>query len=110
METRRASGVVHAEAACTGEALPSAFSAFLGREERVEDLVARRFGDAGAGVPNRDLDRLAVEPCAYRDLAESTGVIDYVRYRVRRIHQQVQDHLVDLAEIARHGGQLAELR
>src|SRR6185437_2000691 len=47
---------------------------------------------------------------ADRQLAETAGILDYVRDRIRRIHDQIEDHLVDLAQMTLHGGQLTELR
>src|SRR5580704_3730069 len=45
LEVQRASMLVDDDAVCNGEALAGSFSDFFGREERVEDLVARGFRD-----------------------------------------------------------------
>src|SRR5450631_3234155 len=98
LKVQRASMLVDDHAVCNCEPLPCAPADFLGREEWVEDLGSRRFGDAGAGIADRDFDLVAVEPRTHREFAESAGVFDDIRYRVRRIHQQVEDHLIDLAQ------------
>src|SRR5450631_202997 len=97
------------DATCNCESLPGAYSHFFGREERVEYLVARRFWNSGAGIGNRDFHFITVEPGADRELAENTGIPHDIRYRMRCIHQQVENDLVYLTQIARHGWQLAEL-
>ena len=73
-------------------------------------MVAGRLGYSGAAVADRDLHHVAVEPGAHHQLAEIAAVFDDIGNCVRRIHQQVEDHLIDLAEIARYPRQLTELR
>src|ERR1700733_13413425 len=92
------------------QSLASPLADFLCRKEWVENLIACGYGNAGAAIANRDLHHLAIEPRTHGQLAQTAAVFDDIGYRMRCIYQQVEDHLIDLAQIARYRRQLTELR
>ena len=88
------------DAARDRQALARAAPHFLGGEERIEDARADRLGNAAAGVADRDDDVFAFDARAHRDLADRAGPLDLVGDGVRRVHDEVEHHLVDLAAVA----------
>src|SRR5262249_42327931 len=92
------------------EALAGAAAGFFGGADRVERAAADRVGDPAAGVGDRDQDGAWVlELRADRDRAAPAAVLDDVADRVRGIDNQVEEHLVELADVAHHIGDVAEL-
>src|SRR5213594_586217 len=67
----------------------------LGREERVEDPVADRRGDADAGIAHRD-DDLAVHDGGRERQHAAAG------HRVHRVEDQVRQRLAELDGVAGH--------
>jgi hypothetical protein len=66
--------------------------------------MADRFG-IPAPVSERDLDLFTVENASRdRDRAAALGAGHDVADRVRGVDHEVQDDLIDLAEMARHDG------
>ena len=53
---------------------------------------------------------LTVYAAAHRELAKIAGIFDDIGDGVRGVHQQVEDHLINFAQMARHERQIAKLR
>lgn len=94
--------------ACQSQTLPRTFSHFLGREKRIEYLGANALGNSGAGVCNRNDDAIAILPSAHSDAAFFAGLFDDVTDRVRGVDEQVEKHLVQVAQMAVDGRQSAQ--
>ena len=60
VEVDRPSMTLHDDGPGDGQSLPRAASHLLGGEEGIEDLVANRLGNAGAGVLHVDFDPVSV--------------------------------------------------
>ncbi len=106
---KRTAGLVDDDAARNRKALPGALADFFGGEEWLEDPAARSLGDADTGICDRDFHRIGIETRTHRNFAEAAGVLDDIRYGMGCIHQQIEDHLIDLAQVARYEWQVAEL-
>src|SRR5215207_7516009 len=86
------------------QALAGAFADFLGGEEWIEDLIQVLRRDAAAVVADRN--RHVVVARGGRD-GEATvrGIFAGFLNRVRRIDDEIEEYLVQLADVARHLGQ-----
>jgi hypothetical protein len=86
------------------EAQAGADALRLGGKERVEDPSADRLGDAGAGVGDgeRHLISRGMVPGRDRDLPAGADRLD-------RVHQDVQQDLVELAGVAPERRKLAQV-
>jgi hypothetical protein len=90
-----------------GEAEAGALADFLGREERLEDLVADLGRDAGTGVGDVDPhvvgDRHALIGRLRRlfggDVGGAHGELAAIRHGVARIDGEVHDHLLELRDV-----------
>jgi len=79
---------------------PGAASGLLRREEGLEDVLAIRRRDAEARVADSDFHFPLIWPGAGRHLDPSAG-----GRGVDRIHQEVENHLLELVPLAPHQGQ-----
>src|SRR6185437_13275338 len=87
--------VIAHDAEADGEAEP--YAGRLRREERLEDLLAQIRGDARPGVLDRDREEGALHARADHERAA-------VGHRVRRVEEEVEEHLLELVRIAEHLG------
>src|SRR5581483_8276593 len=108
VERERAAVVLDDHRARDGEALAGAAADLLGGEEGVEDQRAYLLGNAAAVVADGDHDVFAVARGLDRDLAAPAAPAVLVGDGVRGVDDQVEHDLVDLSELARHGGNVAE--
>src|SRR5450432_2432261 len=100
--------LIHHHTVRQRKTLARALADFLGRKEWVEYLVANRHWYAGTGIGYGDLHFDAVNTSAHAELAAIAAILDYIGDGMRRVHQQIQDHLIDLPQIAFHLGQFTE--
>jgi hypothetical protein len=101
-----------------GQAQARALAHVLRREERLPDLLADMFGDAGAGVCHLAGHIFARrhEMGCYRaggllgDVVGPDRERTTVRHRVARVDGEVDDHLLELVDVGQHETQLAVMR
>ena len=72
-------------------------------------LPADLLGDPGARIRDLERDALSERPRPDRDRAPVLRSADLLLDRVRRVHDQVQEDLVDVAEVALHSRDLPEV-
>ena len=90
-----------------GQAEARALADFLGREERLEDLVDDVGRNAGAGVAHLDQHvvgarhALVGERAAFarRHVGGAHGELAAVRHGVARVDREIDDHLLELGEV-----------
>src|SRR5262249_53651213 len=87
------------------EPLAGALANFLRRKERIVNLVQVRGGDVATAVFDLDYGISAIAASADPDLALLVALLNLFD-RMRRVHEQVQDDLVDLRREAAHGRQI----
>src|ERR1700690_3282496 len=109
-KSQRAAVLVDDDGARDREPLSRTLADFFCRIKRVEYTVARRFRYPRAGVADRDFNGIPVESGAYRENSEFAGVFDDIGHRMRGVDDQVEDYLIDLAQMARNQRQLAKTR
>src|SRR5271155_3774679 len=108
-EGERATVFFHDDGARQGEALAGTFADFLGGEKRVEYFAANSFGDSRAAIPHGDDDRVAILAGLDHDQALFTGNFHDVSNGVGRVDEQVQEDLIEIAEMTGDGRQDAEI-
>src|ERR1039458_2841571 len=90
-----------------GQALARAFTHLLRGEEGGENLGSDVFGDASAGVAYPYFRPPAIPMSADADGTLLVRVAHHVANRVGCVHNQIEDHLVELAGQAGNGRQFA---
>ena len=83
------------------KSLPRAFPDYLGCEKRVENVGPRLFGYSGASIPHSDLYPVAIPPRTHTNCSLRAKLLsDDVPDGMRRVNDQIQDYLVELASNA----------
>src|SRR5271156_2516924 len=108
-EGERATVFFHDDGARQGEALAGTFADFLGGEKRVEYFAANSFGNPRAAIPHGDDDRVAILAGFDDDQALFTGKFHDVSNGVGRVDEQVQEDLIEIAEMTGDGRQDTEI-
>ena len=89
---------------------PGAAPDFLGRDERLEDAPAHRSSGIPSPVSLIEISTIVADGArAHGDAALGAGAFDHVADGVRGVEHQVQHHLVDVAGVAMHGRNVAEI-
>src|SRR5271163_2107939 len=108
-EGERAAVLFDDDGARQGEALAGTFADFFGGEKRIEDLSANPFRDSGAAILHGDDDAVAVLASTDDDEAFFTGNFHDVSNGVGRVDEQVQEDLIEIAEMTGDGRQDTEI-
>jgi len=91
------------------EPLTGAAADLLGREERIEDALLDRLRDTAAGVADAHDDVAVVGRGGDRDATAHAGGLGVIGDRVGGIDDDIEEGLVELADVAHHKWQLAEV-
>ena len=89
--------------------LPGALTDLLGREERLVDAVLELGGNPGTVVGDLDNDLAAAVRVEILIFPRPELVPDLLLDRLRGVDDQIQEDLVELADVAGDRGQLTEL-
>src|SRR3954467_13022124 len=87
-----------------GKSLASPFADLLGGEEWIEDFALNRCWNSSAGVMDGNFHRVALGPGAHRNLT-LFAFLHFFLNGVRRVHDQVENNLIDVSGIAHDRGQ-----
>src|SRR6266700_1421579 len=94
---------------CDRQSLPRAAADFLGCEEWIEDLLEVLLRNTAAVI--RDGDHYAVAVAGSGDgHASRRGILAGLLDGMCGIHDEIEEYLVELADVAHHLGQRPEFR
>src|SRR5690348_12461638 len=79
------------------QALPCTFANFFRRKERIENFVAHRFGNSCSAVCDCNFDPILVLARSHLDFSLILCAFDHIAYRVCRVYQQIQKHLIQVS-------------
>jgi hypothetical protein len=100
LEGQAAAVLVHNHRASNGQTLSRAFAHFLCGEEGVEDLAANFRRDAPSRIPHPHYDLITFLACGHGDEALAIGAGHDVADGMRRVHDNVEEGLVELTNVA----------
>src|SRR5215472_3931695 len=88
---------LHDDRVRNGQALTGSFTDRFGSEERIEYLGSNRLRNARTAIPDTNFDECVSGRGADLDGTFLGGILDLVGDGVSRIHDQVEDHLIEFA-------------